>query len=46
MWLGLGDVGREVETPSDRNGVGGSLIEKSLGGLAAGGPLSPGASFS
>ena len=44
-WPGAGEVGRDDETPSERNGVDGSLMEKSLGD-ATGEPSGPPASFS
>lgn len=41
MWPGVGDVGRELDMPSDdKKGEFGSLMEKSLGGTT-GDPLSP-----
>lgn len=46
MWLGFGEVGREDERPSDKNGVLGNLMENSLGEVDAGDPLSAAPSFS
>jgi hypothetical protein len=45
-WPGAGEVGRDVDMPSDRNGVLGSLIENSLDEGATGEPSGPRTSFS
>lgn len=45
-WPGAGEVGRDDDMPSDRNGVLGSLMEISLDEGATGEPSGPPMSFS